>query len=165
MRQSTPQNPGRSLSQTITIAIVMCVAIVANAQEKTPLAGHWKANLEKSQRHENHQFKSASLVFEMADNEVSITFSGINMAGKQEGGTRKVHPDGKEYPIQEVSGFVEIAKWITPNKLEIVAQKDGVVSGRSTYEVSSDKKALTATLNGIDGKGRPFEQIIIFDRE
>ena len=165
MRQSTPQKPGGSLFQIATIAFAMCVAIIANAQEKSPLAGHWKANLEKSQRHENHQFKSASMEFEVADNEVSITFSGINMAGKQEGGTRKVHPDGKEYPIQEASGFVEFAKWITPNKLEIVAQKDGVVSGRSTYEVSSDKKTLTATLKGIDGKGRPFEQIIIFDRE
>jgi hypothetical protein len=46
-----------------------------------------------------------------------------------------------------------------------VAKKDGKVAGQSSYEVSSDGKTLTATVKGMDAKGRPFEQVIVFDRE
>jgi hypothetical protein len=41
--------------------------------------------------------------------------------------------------------------------LEIVARKDGNVVGESKYEVSKDGKTLTATVKGVDAKGRSFE--------
>lgn len=146
-------------------AIAVVFVPITSAQEKHPFAGNWKANLEKSQRHENHQFKSATMQFEITENEVAVTYSGINMAGKQEGGTRKLHPDGKEHSITEAPGFVEITKWAGSNKLETVVKKDGSLYGQSSYEVSSDRKTLTATVKGTDAKGRPFEQVIVYDRE
>ncbi|MCI0350294.1 MAG: hypothetical protein L0Z53_12790 [Acidobacteriales bacterium] len=57
------------------------------------------------------------------------------------------------------------ANWASPNRLESVSKKDGTVNGQSAYEVSADRKTLTASVKGIDGKGRPFEQVIVFDRE
>ncbi len=150
------------------IAAIMTAVVVlpsARAQEKHPFAGSWKANLEKSQQHENHQFKSTVLRFEISDDAVSIIYTGINMAGKEESGTRKVRPDGQERAIAEAPGMVEMAKWVNSHTLEVVAKKAGEVVGKSTYEVSRDEKTLTSKIKGIDGKGRPFEQVIVFDRE
>ncbi len=165
MHNTSLQKRTLAILRIVVIAIALALVTGISAQEKHPFAGNWKANLEKSQRHENHQFKSATMLFEIKDDEVAVTFSGINMAGKQEGGTRKMHPDGREHPVTEAPGFVEISKWVGKNRLETVVKKDSVINGQSSYEVSSDGKTLTATLKGIDGKGRPFEQVIVFDRE
>ena len=152
------------------IGLTMALALVdltprAQSQETHTLEGNWNANLSKSRVHENHQFKSAKMKFKISDKVVSVTYSGVNMAGKEESGTREVYPDGKEYPVTEAPGVVQIAKWESSRVLKVLAKKDGSVIGESTYEVSSDDKTLTATIKGIDAKGRPFEQIIVFDRE
>lgn len=169
MKPITNEKAGRTLFRAATLAaaliITPSVGSIVRAQEKHAFAGVWNANLEKSQRHENHQFKSAKLQFEISTDLVVLTYSGINMSGKQESSTRKIRPDGQEHPIAEAPDVVEIAKWVGPNRLEVVAKKDGKVAGQSSYEVSGDGKTLTATVKGIDAKGRPFEQVIVFDRE
>jgi hypothetical protein len=138
----------------------------AGAKTKdSPLAGTWKADLSKSQRDPNHQFQSLTLRFEVSDEAVSLTFTGVNAAGKEESGTRKFRPDGKEYPVAAAPGVVEMARWVGTNTLEIVAKKDGKVAGESAYEVAKDGKTLTSKVKGTDAKGRPFEQVIVFDRE
>ena len=158
---------GREL--TVLWLVVMTAVVVpvpaAQLQERHSVAGVWNANLSKSRLHENHQFKSAKLKFEIADDVVTITFSGTNMAGKEESGTRKLHPDGKEHPVVEAPGLIEMTKWVGTHRLETTIWKGGEVHGQSLYEVSSDEKTLTATLKGVDGKGRPFEQVIVFERE
>src|SRR5712671_5543168 len=63
-----------------------------------PFSGIWIANIEKSQRHANHQFQSATLTFQLAGDDVSLTHAGVNMAGKHESGTSVLHPDGNGTP-------------------------------------------------------------------
>jgi hypothetical protein len=128
-------------------------------------AGTWKANLSKSQRDPNHQFQSLTLRFEVSDEAVLLTFKGISMAGKEESGTRKLHPDGKEYAVTGAPGVVEITSWVGTDTLETVAKKDGKVVGEGTYQVSTDGKTLRAKIKGTDARGAQFEQIIVFDRE
>ena len=148
--------------------LVMLVALAAPAglsQQKNPLAGTWQANISKSQRHPNHLFKSARLRFEVSDEVVSLTYTGVNMSGVEETGTFKIHPDGKEHPIAEAPGVVEVSRWVGPRLLESVGKKDGKVVGQSTYEISTDGNTLTAKIKGIDASGSTFEQVIVFDRE
>lgn len=61
-------------------------------------AGTWIANIEKSRRHANHQFQSATLTFAVSDNVVTLTHAGVNTAGKHESGATVLHPDGQERP-------------------------------------------------------------------
>lgn len=129
------------------------------------IEGTWRANLEKSRRHENHQFQNATLRFEVAGDDVLLNFGGVNAAGEQESGTRKFHADGKEYPVAEAPGVVEVARWAGEDALETLAKMDGRVVGQSTYEVSGDGKELTARVKGVDASGAEFEQVIVFDRE
>jgi hypothetical protein len=147
------------------ILMIVSIVLSVQAQEKHPFEGIWNANLAKSQRHENHQFKSATMKFEISDDLVLLTYTGVNMAGKEESGVTRILPDGKEHPVTEAPGVVTISKWTTSHLLEIVARKDGNVVGESKYEVSKDGKTLTATVKAVDAKGRPFEQIIVFDRD
>ncbi len=163
MMKTSPSR--RVLAFCWVAAILIGVIVVPSAltQEKNPLAGTWKANLSKSRRHPNHLFRSLTLHFEVSDDAVLLTYTGVNMAGKQESATRKLHPDAKEYPVAEAPGVVEVAKWVGSHILEVAAKKDGKVIGQSAYEVSSDGKTLTAKIKGVDAKGAEFEQVIVFD--
>ena len=154
----------------ILVAAAFCAATSqpSGARPQTnsnPLAGTWNANLSKSKRDPNHQFQSAALHIEVSGDTVLLNYSGVNMSGQQESGTTKLNPDGKEYPVPEVTGFVQVARWVDSNTLEMTAKKDGKVVGQAVYQVSPDRKTLTARLKGIDASGGEFEQVIVFDRQ
>jgi hypothetical protein len=155
----------RHLSSCFLVMLVGLAAPSALSQQKNPLAGTWQANISKSQRHPNHLFKSATLRFEVSEDVVSFTYTGVNMSGVEEKGTFKIHPDGKEHPIPGAPGLVEVSRWVGPRILETVASKDGKVVGHGSYEVSEDGKTLTAKISGSDASGAEFEQIIVCDRE
>jgi hypothetical protein len=126
----------------------------------------WIANVEKSQRHPNHLFTSATLRFQRDGDALSLIQSGINMSGKHESSTLTLHPDGQEHPVSpQAPGVVVITKFLTPRLLETRGLKDGVELGYGTYEVSSDGARLTAKVRGIDAAATPFEQVIVFDRQ
>ncbi len=130
-----------------------------------PFVGHWIANLEKSRRHTNHQFQSATLTFDVTGSDVSLTHAGTNMAGKEESDTTVLHADGVERPASpHAPGVVAVTRWIGPNVLATEGLKDGRIVGKATYAVSDDARTLTATVEGIDAAGKVFDQVIVFDR-
>lgn len=147
------------------VTLAICQTPLDNAQDTRQFTGTWKANLAKSQRDPNHQFESLTLIVEFSEDAVLLTYKGINAAGKEEGGTSKLYPDGKEHAVPEAASFVVVTKWLGPRLLESVGMKDGKRVGQSTYEVSSDGKVLTAKISGIDAYEREFKQTIVFDRE
>ena len=131
-----------------------------------PFTGTWVANVAKSHRHQNHQFQSATLRFEVSGNAVSLTQAGVNMSGKHESSTLTFDADGEEHTVSpQAPGIVVISKWIGTHVLETVGKRGGEVVGRGTYEVSPDCRMLTATVSGIDANGAAFAQVIVFDRE
>lgn len=163
VRTTIPKRTAFSL--LAVMLVVAAAAAAAISQEKSPLAGTWNANIAKSKRHPNHLFKSATLRFEITDEAVSLTYTGVNMSGAEETGTFKIHPDGKEHPIPGAPGLIETSRWASPRTLETVAKQDGKVVGHSSYEVSEDGKTLTAKISGRDAGGAEFEQIIVCDRQ
>ncbi|OLC48864.1 MAG: hypothetical protein AUH43_08590 [Acidobacteria bacterium 13_1_40CM_65_14] len=139
-----------------------------------PFAGTWTANLAKSQRHENHQFHSATLRFDVTDTAVTMTHGGVNMSGKQESGSQTYYPDGKERPLslstgsgqaQQMPNITIASTWVGTHVLETSAKRDGQPLGQGSYEVSDDNRVLTATVRGVDAAGKPFAQVIVFDRD
>ncbi|OFW39935.1 MAG: hypothetical protein A3J29_19685 [Acidobacteria bacterium RIFCSPLOWO2_12_FULL_67_14b] len=127
--------------------------------------GRWTANLEKSRRHANHQFASATLTFAFAGDVVTMTHTGINASGKEESGVTTIHLDGLEHAISpQAPGVVAVARSVGALVIETEARKDGQVLGKGTYAVSDGGQTLTATVAGVDGAGKAFEQVIVFDR-
>ena len=130
-----------------------------------PFAGTWIANIEKSRRHANHQFQSATLTFDIAGDEISLTHAGVNMSGKHESGHTVYKPDGQEHAVSpQAPGVVAVTTWIGTHVLQTEAKKDGRSLGKGTYAVSEDDRTLTATVAGTDAAGAPFAQVIVFDR-
>ena len=128
-------------------------------------AGTWIASIEKSQRHANHHFQSATLTFEVSGDTVTLTHAGVNASGKHESGTTVLCADGQNHPVSpQAPGVVVATRWRNPNVLDTIAKNDDQVVGDGTYEVSSDGKTLTATVAGTDAAGARFEQVIVFDR-
>ena len=96
-----------------------------------PFAGTWIANIEKSHRHANHQFQSATLTFEVTGDALSMTHAGVNMSGKSESVTTVLIPDGLEHPMSpQAPGVVTATRWIGTHVLESEAKKDGRRSAR-----------------------------------
>ena len=129
-----------------------------------PFIGTWTANIEKSHRHVNHQFGSATLRFEVSGDDVLLVHSGINASGKLESGETRLRVDGQDHPVSpQAPGVVVATTWLGTNVLETIAKKDGHVVGHGKYEVSLDGTMLTATVAGTDAAGKSFEQVIVFD--
>jgi len=128
-----------------------------------PLHGTWIANLSKSTRHANHQFQNATMRFDVGTDTVVLSYEGVNASGKHESSTQTIHADGQERPVPGAPGIVAIST-LEPRRLESSARKDGVALGRGTYEVDEEGSTLTATVSGVDASGKPFDQVIVFDR-
>jgi hypothetical protein len=128
-----------------------------------PLAGTWIANIAKSTRHENHQFASSTMRFDISPGEVKFTYEGVNASGKLEKGEQTLNVDGQPHDHPQAPG-IAVTSSLGPRGIESSATKEGVVLGRGTYDVSEDGQTMTATVNGIDGAGKAFEQVIVFDR-
>jgi len=127
------------------------------------LAGTWIANIEKSTRHENHRFANATMRFVIGPDEIRLSYEGVNASGKVEQSEQVLQADGRPHDHPLAPGIV-VTNTLGPRSFESRATKDGTVMGKGSYDVSDDGNTMTATINGIDGSGKPFEQIIVFDR-
>jgi hypothetical protein len=127
------------------------------------LNGTWQANIEKSTRHANHQFASASMTFTVSNQDVRFSYEGINASGKAEKSEQVLVADGLPHDHPLAPGIV-VTNSLAPRGLQTSATKDGATLGHGSYDVSEDGKTMTATVKGIDGAGKSFEQIIVFDR-
>ena len=131
------------------------------------ISGSWIANLEKSQRHANHQFQSATLQLAVDGTAVTLVQSGVNMSGRRESSTLTLQADGEPHAVSPgAPGVVVVTRWLERGtSLETVAKRGDEVVGIGTYEVSDDGSILVARVNGTDAQGAAFEQVIVFDRE
>jgi hypothetical protein len=128
-----------------------------------PLHGTWIANVEKSARHANHQFQKPTMRLDVGADVVVLSYGGVNASGKQESSTQTIRADGQEQHVPGAPGIVTVST-LEARRLESSARRDGVALGRGTYEVAEDGRTLTATVAGIDASGKPFDQVIVFDR-
>ena len=128
-----------------------------------PLIGSWIANIEKSSRHENHRFANATMHFAVADDEVRLSYEGVNASGKLERSEQVLRADGQPHDHPLAPGVV-VTNSLGPRGFQSSATKDGAMMGHGSYDVSEDGNTMTATVTGIDGSGKAFEQVIVFDR-
>lgn len=157
----------RCLALGVLLSGSAAVPLLADPQgaEGNPFSGTWVANIEKSQRHPNHQFQSATMQFVVVGDTVTLTHGGVNAGGQQESGKVVLHADGKEHPVPEAPGVTVVTRWVGPRVLHTIGNSAGTQVGEQTYEVSTDGKILTAKVSGIDASGARFDQVIVFDRK
>lgn len=124
--------------------------------QENPFVGAWIANLSKSERHPDNQFRQAILEFAVAGPSVTVTDICVDASGWEERGRSTIQTDGQEHPFADGNGYFITANWISSNVLETMARKDGQIVGRGRYVVSADGKTLTISAD---------EQLIVCDRQ
>jgi hypothetical protein len=127
------------------------------------LIGTWIANIAKSRRHENHQFASATMHFAIAQDEVRLSYEGVNASGNVEKSEQVLQADGLPH-AHPLAPDIVVTNSLSARGFESIATKHGAPMGHGSYDVSDDGSTLTATVRGIDGSGKAFEQVIVFDR-
>jgi hypothetical protein len=114
-----------------------------SAGVRSPFAGRWSANLARSRRHPDNEFRSATILFEVNGDDVRLTDVVVDGSGRDERHVNAIRVDGVEHVSDSANGYSLLAKWRGPRILEAVAKKDGQLVGVTRYEVSADDQTLT----------------------
>lgn len=135
------------------------------AHSDDPFTGSWTLNREKSNFDPNHRPRVATMRWDR-------TIDGYHMQaeGQKDDGQTVVDQvtfvlDGREHPVPAAPGFTASSEQPDPHTLRAIGRKDGKVVGEGMYTVSADGRTLTATVRGIDAQHRPFQTVVVWDRQ
>jgi len=145
-------------------ASAMSVANAAPADNM--VIGTWKLNVARSTFTPGPGWQSQVRVYQATPAGVSVTWTGTDASGATMRVSYAYNYDGRDYPM------VGSASYDTLNAVRVDARtvrseekRDGKVVGIAVRTVSPDGKVLTIADEGTNRKGKPFSQLLIFDRQ
>ena len=133
-----------------------------------PIIGTWKLNLEKSKLPSNDTppKEMTETYRELSGDQIELTWKNIGRDGSSD-------LTVMTYPVQ--GGAAKIQKGDDPNffvqtRLEqdewlVTYLRDGKQVLTRHKKISKDGKTLRQTLRGIDDEGKPFEVLLVFDKQ
>ena len=151
------------MRKTLTaLAIISCGFTLMAAD---PIVGTWKVNVEKSKMRNPVQSEIMKIE-ETAPNTYRCVFDIVTPTGE------KVHreiiriADGKEHPVEGVNTNAAGASEITsPGLRRVVRNRDGKYFGELQVQFSSDNKVHTVTGTGTDASGKPYKNLVVYERQ
>ena len=150
----------RCLIASMSFIVMLAFSLLQAAPN--PFAGTWTADLTRSKQHPGYEFKSVVIEIAVVGNTVTITDKHVYANGKETSGVHTFEADGHQRPFEAPAvgpGLTLVAAWSTPRILDTVVRKDGTELTRVVYEVSADRKTLTATRTGM------LPQVVVFTRQ
>lgn len=150
----------------IGLFIVGFAGLELLAQGTDPLIGTWELNVAKSKFNPGPQLKSSTRKFEAVGD--GLKFSGQNL--NADGTTLTVewtaYFDGKEYPIKGDPNADSLSLKRTDRfNTEGTFKKAGKVTYRVKRVVSQDGKVWTLTADGTNVQGKPYSDVLVFDKK
>jgi hypothetical protein len=154
---------GLALTPLVVGVILWGQGIPAFAQAADPAIGTWKLDVVKSKYRPGPPPQSLTMRFEAAGKRVRVTTDEVGADGKAIHGEYTADYDGKDYPLtgSALSDTVSLARLDTKT-IRRTDKKGGKVVLTSTRTISADGKALTVFVKGIDAKGQPVKNLLIF---
>jgi hypothetical protein len=139
----------------------------ARAQSaEDPVLGTWRLNVERSTFTPGPGWRSQTRTYRATSQGVSVTWSGVDAGGETMQVSYTYAYDGRDYPM------VGSASYDTLNAVRVDARtvrseekRDGAIVGIAVRTVSPDGRLLTITDEGTNRRGRPFSQVLVFDRQ
>ena len=150
--------------------IVAATAVTASAQND-PFIGVWKVNPEKSVYEAGRAPRSFVRSYEdRGGGTILLTVEGVSAAGAASRLFVVYKRDGKPYP--ESTAGTKVVRMVTVRAVDANTEEFVVSDGRTSTEpgantlsVSRDRKTLTQTMKGITPDGRPYTNVIVYDRQ
>ena len=151
---------------TIAVFTVGFAGLELLAQAPDPLIGTWELNVAKSKFKPGPPLKSSTRKFEAVGD--GLKFSGQNL--NADGTTLTVeftaYFDGKEYPIKgDPNADTLSLRRIDRFNTEGTFKKAGKVTYRVKRVVSQDGKIWTLTAEGTNTQGKPYSDVLVFDKK
>ncbi len=139
-------------------------AAKAAEQAADHVVGTWELNLAKS-KFTNAPPKSGTRTYVAVPNGLKFEGREVDAAGQPVLGGWTAYYDGKDYPAtgNPHTDTISIRR-IDSFTGESVQKKAGKVVARNRRVVSSDGRVMTLTATGTDAQGRPFTNVLVFDR-
>jgi hypothetical protein len=137
----------------------LLTAVQARPAAPHPFAGEWVANLAQSKLSPDFKAQRVTLLVALAGDSIAMASIVVDPSGKEQRAAETFRTDGARTPGTLNPGVVLMAKWLGPQVLATIAEKDGQVAALVTYQVSPDGRTLTTRSSGT------MEQVIVFERK
>ena len=159
----------RRQSMAIAATIILILALVSVATAADPIIGTWKLNLAKSKfATQRSAPKELTEVYREIDgNQIEFTATAILADGSSyllkgvwpaQGGIAKVLQGGSP-EVSYVQTLIEPGNWYR------TALHDGKQVALIHKTFSKDGRVMIQTHKGMDRQGRPFEDVLVYDRQ
>jgi hypothetical protein len=151
----------------ILVTLVVISSSAVSAQGQDPRVGTWKLNVEKSKYDPGPPPQSQTLRIEPAGKGEKVTSEVVSADGKRTTSVYTANFDGKDYPLSgSALGADNVAlKRIDVRTTERTDKKEGKVVQTLRRVVSSDGKTMTVTGKGTNAEGKPFSNVVVFDKQ
>lgn len=144
-----------------TYILLTAVGISAGAENPNRFAGVWKMNPKESKFSENAACQSETVTV-AADGRVSI--EQVDSKGKRLSWSYKPEAAGKAASIEGLERASRVTSYRTESTdTEVFDWNGWKMTGHGV--LSMDGKRMTYTLTGKDDQGRPFHNLMIFEKE
>jgi ketosteroid isomerase-like protein len=139
----------------------------ASSANDALLTGTWELNLAKSQFNPGPAPRGETRTYAMLpDGRQHAVYDRIDADGNRVRSESTFTFDGNDSPI--AGGLHEDTQAITrtgPRTISAVIKKEGKVVRTGTREVSEDGRSLTLRFQGLNPKGQPLDETLVFDRK
>jgi hypothetical protein len=155
---------------TAVLAVALAGSAMMLAQgTNDAFVGTWKLNLAKSKFTGVRAPKSTTRTIERQGKGTKITYEGVAADGSPIAFTVTTNLDGKPAPISGsgVGGGADMAaiKHIDSHTETSITTKHGKVVAHLRTVVSRDGNVTTQTVRGTDSHGKPYSEVMVWDKQ
>ena len=151
----------------VALLIVVSGATTAVAQSD-PFIGVWKVNPDKSTYEAGRPPRSFTRTYEdRGGGTILLTVDSVSAAGAAARVLVVYKRDNKPYPESTTGArsLRMIAVRAVDNFTEEVAIVGAAADGTNTLMVSRDRKTLTQIMKGVTPDGRPYTNIVVYEKQ
>jgi len=152
----------------LTAVLVAIVAMsVATAQSKDPAYGTWKLNVAKSKFSPGPAPKESTLTVEADGPGRKVAVAGVAADGTPVKWGYSGSFDRKEVKVTGSNPDADVVslRRIDANSTRTTYKKAGKQTLVNGVAVSADGKTMTVVQSGVNAKGEPVKNTLIFDRQ
>jgi ketosteroid isomerase-like protein len=137
-----------------------------SAASTDPRIGTWTLNVAKSKFSPGPPPKSQTLTVEPSGTGERVTNNTISAEGTQSQTQYTANYDGNETPLTGAPSPTTVSlRRIDSHRTERIDKRDGKTVLTIMRVVSPDGKTMTATIKGVDEKGRALNNVVIFEKQ
>ena len=154
----------------VAAALTVAVASGVRAQPADPFAGVWRLVAEKSTYEAGRAPRSFTRTYEdRGGGTIFLTVDSVSASGAATRAYLVYKRDGKPYP--ESAAGTRTVRMVSVRAVDNLTEEIGsIVDGRvsepgNTLTVSRDRKTLTQTLKGVTPDGRPYTNVVVYEKQ